>query len=111
MSQRDDRHYLGQMLEYANEIERTVAHLSRAEFDDDTHAQSHVIRYAQYIGEAGRNVSRTLKEAHPEIDWPKIIGMRHRLVHRYDEIDLTVVWSTATIDIPHLVTALTHLLP
>ena len=44
-------------------------------------------------------------------EWTEIIGMRHRLVHGYDQINLNLVWSTATIDIPHLLTTLTHLLP
>jgi uncharacterized protein with HEPN domain len=111
MSQRDDGLYLGQMLDYARTIEQEVTNLSHSEFDDDNRLQKTVILLIQHIGEAARHVSPTFKDTHAEIDWAKIIGMRHRLVHGYDQINLNLVWSTATEDIPHLVTTLANLLP
>ncbi len=32
-----------------------------------------------------------------------MIGMRHRLVHGYYDIDLDVVWNTLTTDLPPLI--------
>lgn len=92
MSQRDEELYLGQMLDYARTIEQEVANVSSSEFDDDNRLQKTVHLLIQHIGEAARHVSPTFKDAHPEIDWAKI-------------------WSTATVDIPHLVTTLSNLLP
>ena len=42
--------------------------------------------------------------------WPKIIGMRNRLIHGYREVDLDVVWKAVTVDLPSLVTELEQLL-
>jgi uncharacterized protein with HEPN domain len=109
MSQRDDGFYIGQMLEYAKAIERRVAQSSREEFDRNEDVQSRLITLLQYMGEAARHVSRSITDAHPEIEWKEIIGMRHRLVHGYDRINLDKVWSTATIDIPSLVANLKNL--
>jgi uncharacterized protein with HEPN domain len=36
--------------------------------------------------------------------------MRHRLIHAYFSINLNVVWSTSTEDIPPLITELKRLL-
>jgi len=111
MSLPDDWLYLSQMLEYARIVEQEVAQVSRQEFDTDGRTQSHLLRFVQNIGEAATKVSAIFKAAHPEIDWVKIIGMRHHLVHGYDRINLNKVWQTATEDIPHLITNLANLLP
>jgi uncharacterized protein with HEPN domain len=51
-------------------------------------------------GEAANNLSDTFKAGHPEIPWALIKGMRNRLVHEYNEIDLELVWTTLHADIP-----------
>lgn len=38
----------------------------------------------------------------PEIEWPKVIGMRNVLVHSYFDIDLELVWRAASRDAPAL---------
>ncbi|MGH7491103.1 MAG: HepT-like ribonuclease domain-containing protein [bacterium] len=43
--------------------------------------------------------------------WQDIIGMRHRLVHGYDEIDLDVVWEVIQQDLPPLIEELKRILP
>lgn len=37
------------------------------------------------IGEHTYNLSKELKTAHPEVPWSQIAGMRHRLVHQYED--------------------------
>jgi uncharacterized protein with HEPN domain len=31
---------------------------------------------------------------------PEIVGMRNRLVHGYDQVDLDVLWDTIEYDLP-----------
>jgi uncharacterized protein with HEPN domain len=38
----------------------------------------------------------------PDIAWQDIVAMRHRLIHGYFDIDLDIVWSTVTEDLPPL---------
>ena len=37
-----------------------------------------------------------------KIPWKQIIGMRNRIVHGYDTINIEIVWSTAIESIPEL---------
>lgn len=54
-----------------------------------------VARGIEIIGEAARSVSRGFQQAHPEIPWGAIVGMRHRRIHDYNQVDLDVVWTVA----------------
>lgn len=38
--------------------------------------------------------------------WSAIIGMRHKVVHDYLEVDEDIVWDVVTVDLPPIVTAL-----
>ncbi len=52
---------------------------------------------------AARGVSRAFREAHPEVAWSKMAGMRDRLIHGYFDVNLDVVWETVTQDLPVLI--------
>ncbi len=43
------------------------------------------------IGEHTYYISEELKSAHPDIPWAKISGLRHRLVHNYDNTNWSII--------------------
>jgi uncharacterized protein with HEPN domain len=47
-----------------------------------------------------KHVSHDLRESHPEVPWSAAARMRDRLVHHYFDINLDVLWSTVTNDLP-----------
>jgi uncharacterized protein with HEPN domain len=63
------------------------------------------------VGEAANRLSLEFRRSHPDVPWPQVIGMRHRIVHDYLDIDFDIVWDVATVDFPALAGALAHLLP
>lgn len=82
-----------------------------AEFERDRIAQLAILKAVEIVGEAASRVSADTQEAHPGIPWPKIIGMRNRLVHAYFEVNLERVWDTVQRDIPALISQLEPLVP
>lgn len=48
---------------------------------------------------------------HPELPWPAIIGMRHRLVHGYFEVDVERVFRTVREDLPRIIPYLERTCP
>ena len=56
----------------------------------------------QVIGEAARQLSEPLRNAHSEVPWAQIVGMRNVLVHDYFGLDLEQVWAAVERDIPEL---------
>jgi uncharacterized protein with HEPN domain len=39
----------------------------------------------------------------PDVSWPDVVSMRNRVIHQYDDIDLSIVWRTVTVSIPNLI--------
>jgi uncharacterized protein with HEPN domain len=65
-----------------------------------------VVRLLEIIGEAATRTTEAIREEHPAIPWRQISGMRNRLIHGYDSVDLDIVWSVLTGDLPDLVAQL-----
>jgi len=63
------------------------------------------------IGEAARKVSDETRAAHPEIPWPQIIGLRHRIAHDYFRLDLVRMWEIVQHDVPALIEMIKPLVP
>jgi uncharacterized protein with HEPN domain len=99
------------MLQSAQIARDYIAGRSQNELETDLQLQDAVIRRLLIIGEAARRVSQTTQQALPVIPWTAINGMRNRLVHEYDEIDLDIVWSTIMNSLPVLILELEKVVP
>jgi uncharacterized protein with HEPN domain len=64
----------------------------------------------EILGEAARRLSDEFRQAHPEINWRRIIGLRNILIHRYDEIRQQTIWQTVTSELEPLLLQLEALL-
>ena len=55
------------------------------------------------IGELAKDISAATQEGYSNIPWKSIRGMRNKIVHDYENIDLAVLWGTITKSLPELV--------
>ncbi|MCL5981591.1 MAG: DUF86 domain-containing protein [Firmicutes bacterium] len=62
------------------------------------------------IGELANEISANTQSAHPQIPWRSIKGMRNRIVHDYENVDLAVLWGTITNSLPTLIESIDALL-
>jgi len=69
-----------------------------------------LVKCLEIIGEAANRVSPEFCDDHPEIPWLDIVGMRHRLIHAYFDVNLDIVWHTVTSDLPPLITRLRQII-
>ena len=79
-----------------------VEGVTREDFLRDVQLQDSVIRRLEIAGEAAGRVSMQFRKRHPAIPWARMIGMRNRVAHGYDAVDLGIVWTTARERIPEL---------
>lgn len=80
-------------------------------FSSDHLVQNAVVRVLQVLGEAAWRISAGFKAQHLEIPWAQIVGLRHRLVHDYLNIDFVIVWDVVHQDLGPLVRQLEPLVP
>lgn len=107
---RDDA-YLLDILNAARKVRQFTTAVTEEEFEGSELLQSATMRQLGIVGEAARKVSQETRNAHPEVPWSEIIGMRNRLIHEYSRINLKRVWDTIQNDIPHLITLIEPLVP
>jgi len=98
------------MLEAAREAVGYVQGLSRENFDSQRPLQHSVVRCIEVIGEAASRLSPQLREANPDIPWQDVIEMRNRLVHAYFDLDLDLIWVTASQELLDIIPRLEALL-
>lgn len=97
-----DQTYVGRILAATERIRRYVGRKGRATFLRSALLQDAVIRNIEIVGEAAGRVSAETTERTPEIPWREVIGMRHRLIHGYLEVNLEIVWQVVRRDLPVL---------
>ena len=103
---KDDFIYIEHMLLYGERIIEKLHGRTKSEFEHDQDLKDLIVYRLQVIGEAASHISRQFQDSHSNIEWSNIIGMRHRLVHGYLDIDYGIVWDIVVNDIPRLVSDL-----
>ena len=76
--------------------EKLLQYLEQAKITKEIVLEQEPVRWAittplYNIGEHVYNLSDSFKEAHPDIPWAKISGLRHRLVHDYDNTNWSLI--------------------
>ena len=106
MMRHDDITRLRHMLDHAREAVALTQGKTRADLDAERLLELALTRLLEIIGEAAARVSPAGQERYAQIPWPEIIGMRNRLVHGYDAVDLDILWDIVQLDLPPLIAAL-----
>ena len=97
--------YLDHIQQAATDACSFVDGLNQTDFLNDKRTQQAVIMSLIIIGEAATKVMDSygdFTQAHPEVPWRSMRGMRNRIAHGYFDINLEVVWETVQAALPEL---------
>jgi uncharacterized protein with HEPN domain len=98
------------MLDHAKEAVDLLAGKEKAALASDRVLQLALVRLVEIVGEAANRLTVEDQFRYPSIPWREIVGMRNRLAHGYNAIDLNVLWDTVQVDLPQLIDELERIL-
>ena len=107
---REWRSFLTDMIERGESVLSFTHGLNVNEFQNDERTYKATLWDLSIIGEAARRIPVEVRKANPQIDWRQMIGMRNRITHAYEAIDVDIVWDTIKTDIPQMLVDLRGLL-
>lgn len=110
MTQHDPTLRMRHMLDHAKEAVGLLDGKEKAELSRNRVLELALVRLVEIVGEAANRLPIEDQERYASIPWKAIVGMRNRLVHGYDAIDLDVLWDTVRIDLPQLIEELERIL-
>jgi uncharacterized protein with HEPN domain len=91
------------LLHILEAIDRAAAYAQKAgtakAFEQDVLLQDGIIRNIGVIGEAAVRIAQSepgLVAKYPTVPWREMQTMRHKLVHDYFDVDLSIVWDTCS---------------
>lgn len=93
MSKRVDTVLLGDIAESIDKIRSYTHGLTVADFLQDAKTQDAVVRNFEIIGEAVSRMNAGFREQYPEVSWQLLKDFRNILIHAYEIIDYSLVWS------------------
>ncbi len=83
-------------------IEEFTKGMTRSDFMRTTQVQDAVIRRLEIIGEATKNIPKSLRQKYPQVRWEEMARMRDKLIHHYFGVDLKITWNVVEKEIPIL---------
>jgi uncharacterized protein with HEPN domain len=103
MTQHDPTVRMRHMLDHAKEAVNLLSGKEKEVLARERVLELALVRLIEIVGEAANRLSIEDQSRYPSIPWREIVGMRNRLVHGYDAIDLDVLWDTVQVDLPQLI--------
>jgi len=96
---KSDKAYLQHILEMISRVEVAKSQ-GKAMFLSSHLHQDAVLRNLHTITETTQRLSSELKVENPDVEWATLGAFRNVLVHDYLGIDIELVWTVITQDIP-----------
>jgi len=110
MSRHDDNLSMRNMLDHAREAVEMAQGRTLGDLAIDRMLQLALIRLVEILGEAATRVSLKVRQQQTAIPWTEIIGLRNKLIHGYDAVDLNILGDIIQEDLPPLIEKLEQIL-
>jgi uncharacterized protein with HEPN domain len=94
--------YVEDILDAMDKAELLLEGVAQDQFETDFRINFAVIRALEIIGEATKRLPEDVRHRYPDLPWRGMAGMRDRIIHGHDVVDLQIVWDVVKKDIPRI---------
>ena len=94
--------YVEDIIDAMNKAEIAITGVTYEQFADDFMINFVIARALEIIGEATKRLPMSLRDQYPAIPWKDMAGMRDRIIHGYDNVDLRTMWDVVKQEIPQV---------
>ena len=95
-------HSISKMIEYISKAEKYTKNITFKEFSNNEMIVDATVFAISQIGELVKNIDRDFQKEYPNIKWYILKGLRNRIVHDYEGINLELIWAIVQKDIVEL---------
>ena len=99
-----------EMVDAAEQAGQLTAGITVSQLETDRQRRDALLWNFTVLGEAAAQLSAELKDRFPDITWQQPMRLRNRIVHGYWSIDLEILHTTATEQLPAFVASLRSVL-
>lgn len=97
-----NRIIIQKIIVYIDDVEKYVEGLEARDFLDDKKTITACAFTVSQIGELVKEIDEETINKYTNIPWSSIRGMRNRIIHDYENVDLSVLWGTIKESLPEL---------
>ena len=90
------------IIEYIDKIIEYTKDFDYESFQKDELVQDACFMNLTQIGEQANNIDDSFIDLHKDIKWKEMKGLRNRIVHDYDGVNMQIIWDTMRKDLPEL---------
>ena len=94
--------YIEDIIDAMDKAEIALNGVDFERFSEDFIINFAVARALEIVGEATKRVPQEVCIAYPAIPWRNMAGMRDRIIHGYDNVNLRILWDVVKQEIPEI---------
>ena len=94
---------LGEMIDAAEQAQSLVTGIEVRRLESDRQRRDALLWNFTVLGEASAQLDVEFKSRYPHINWARPAQLRNRIIHGYWSVDLEILHTTATDDLPSYV--------
>lgn len=99
---REYKLFIKDILDAIKDIEEFVGKMDFNKFYNDHKTRSAVVWKIETIGEATKNIPKTIRDKYNDLPWKEMAGIRDKIAHFYFGIDYEIVWQVVKQRLPEI---------
>lgn len=90
------------LIAYTGKIQNYCTGLDYENFENDTKPVDACVFNLSQMGELANRIDPAFAEKHSDIPWRYLYGLRNRIVHDYEGVNLQLIWEIISDDLEPL---------